>query len=95
MGGFFMNRINIIERLSSNIVESDKDKEIIEAIEDAIREWKSARTYFEFVSEPKLVDYAIYMEAAAKSRYAYLIGEARKKGITVNYNHMVTDISAV
>lgn len=58
-------------------------KEVIVAIEDAKRQWNTAWEYFNLVSEPKLIDYAIYMEQAAKIRYMYLLSEAREKGISV------------
>nr|WP_242851614.1 DUF2508 family protein [Clostridium sp. DMHC 10] len=47
-------------------------------MEEARHEWKQCSEYFDVVSDPKLIDYAIYKEAAAKSRYIYLLMQAKK-----------------
>ena len=89
-----MNKNKIIDNLTSSIGQP-QEEDIINAIREAMEEWEIARAYFEIVSEPKLVDYAIYLQAAAQSRYTYLIGEARKKGITVDCSYMLKEISGV
>ena len=38
-------------------------------------------SFFDFVSDPELIDVAIYELEAKKSRYAYLIRMAKEKGI--------------
>lgn len=58
-----------------------QQKDIIIAIEEARRELQACRDYFELVNEPVLIDYAIYKEAAAKSRYIYLLSEAKKMNL--------------
>ena len=45
----------------------------IAMINDALMEWKAAIDYFQHVSDPELVDYAIYRINAAKCRYQYLV----------------------
>jgi hypothetical protein len=90
-----MNKKNIVDNLTTSISYSSQAEDIIKAIDEAMEEWENARAYFEIVSEPKLVDYAIYLQAAAQSRYTYLIGEAREKGITVDYSHMIKEISGI
>ncbi len=84
MGGFLMIRKKSTKITSNEIGYNDDKKNIIAAIEEAKKELQECRDYFEFVDEPVLVDYAIYKEAAAKSKYAYLIEQAKKLGIKVN-----------
>ena len=49
-----------------------------EAAELAKEEWLSAVEYFHEVSEPDLVDYAVYSLRAAERKYMYLLDKARK-----------------
>lgn len=56
---------------------------LLAAVEDARREWLMARTYFDNVTDPRLVDYAIYSIGAAEKRYMYLLDEARRHGVEV------------
>lgn len=48
-----------------------------ESVDQAKRDWLCARAYFEQVTDPDLVDYAIYQVKAAERRYMYLLGQAR------------------
>lgn len=48
-----------------------------QSVEQAKRDWLCARAFFEQVTEPELVDYAIYQVKAAERRYMYLLGQAR------------------
>jgi hypothetical protein len=63
---------------------SIEQKRLLLAIEEARHEWKQCTEYFDVVSDPKLIDYAIYKEAAAKSRYVYLLMQAKKMDITID-----------
>jgi len=56
-------------------------KEFLELVQEARAEWIQAQNYFENVSEPDLVDYAIYKVEAAKRRYMYLLKQARIYGV--------------
>ena len=58
--------------------------EFLELIREARDEWYQAQNYFENVSEPDLVDYAIFKAEAAKRRYMYLLKQARIYGIKNN-----------
>ncbi len=58
--------------------------EFLQLIQEARDEWYQAQNYFENVSEPDLVDYAIYKAEAAKKRYMYLLKLARIYGIQNN-----------
>ncbi|MFZ5973892.1 MAG: DUF2508 family protein [Bacillota bacterium] len=52
--------------------QKNQTDEIAE-INDALMEWKAAVDYFQQVTDPELVDYAIYTINAAKCRYQYLV----------------------
>jgi hypothetical protein len=44
-------------------------------------EWKAATNYFEMVSDPDLVDHAIYLLEAAERKYMYLLKRAKAEGL--------------
>lgn len=50
-----------------------------EAAEIAKQEWLWALAYFHEVSEPGLVDYAVYSLQAAERKYMYLLEKAREE----------------
>ncbi len=54
-----------------------------EAVIEARAEWLSARQYFECVSEPDLVDQAIYSMEAAERKYMYLLRLAKQENAPV------------
>lgn len=54
-----------------------------EAVAEARAEWLNARRYFECVSEPDLVDQAIYSMEAAERKYMYLLRLAKNEGLAV------------
>ncbi|EPS47130.1 YaaL family protein [Clostridium botulinum] len=47
---------------------------------------------FENASDPKLIDYAIYMEEALKAKYIYLLKEAKEEGIKVEYCDTIKEV---
>ncbi len=55
------------------------EKQMLRQLVDQAREhWQNAREYFEFVSEPELVDVAITNLEAAERRYVYLLKQLRE-----------------
>lgn len=56
---------------------------MIQAVDMARREWVSSKQYFESVSDPDLVDHAIYVMEAAQKKYVYLLKKAREMGINI------------
>jgi len=67
---------------SKKKLERDLEKEsIIKEINKAKTDVRTAENFFQFVSDPELVDVAIYNLEAKKSRYRYLIKIAKEKGI--------------
>jgi len=63
------------------IMDMFNEKEFLKLVQEARDEWIQAQNYFENVSEPELVDYAIYRAEAAKRRYMYLLKQARIYGL--------------
>ncbi len=52
-------------------------------VEQARQEWESARDRFDQISDPDLIDHAIYNLEAAERRYIYLLKQARKEGLNL------------
>ena len=52
---------------------------LIDEVEQARLEWQLARRFFESVTDPDLIDYAIYNLQASERRYAYLLKLARQE----------------
>ena len=81
---YFENRGKKILDLANTIAskfkaegKSEKD-EIIESLRIAQREWKDKEIYFQSVSEPDLVDHAIYELEASKIKYMYLLKKVKE-----------------
>ncbi len=71
----------------------DKQK-IIKEIKKAQLDVETAEHFFQYVSEPELVDVAIYELEAKKSRYRYLIRMAKEKGIKQSLQESLIDAMA-
>lgn len=52
--------------------------EMLESLRLAHKEWKDKESYFESVTEPDLIDYAIYDMEAAKLKYVYLLKKIKE-----------------
>lgn len=79
-----MNRKLVLDILFERIKYTEEQKEIMYAIEEAKEEWDAANSIFQLVKEPKLIDYAIHKENAAKSKYLFYLSKAKEQGICVN-----------
>ncbi|ARE89810.1 YaaL family protein [Clostridium formicaceticum] len=64
--------------------EKDENQEFIDVIKKARAEWESAEKTFHSVSDPDLIDYAIYNVEATKAKYIYLLKRAKEMGIKTN-----------
>jgi hypothetical protein len=60
----------------------DKEVDLSEIVEAARQDWVMAQRYYNNVSDPDLVDHAVYQIQAAEKKYAYLLKQARRQGIT-------------
>lgn len=55
-------------------------------LENAKKEWEEAKNIFENVSEPDLVDYAIYNVEAAEKKYVYLLKLIKSEKLNTSTN---------
>jgi hypothetical protein len=65
---------------SVKTLKADSNSEVIQLIEEikkTLNELENIRNYFDAVSEPDLVDYAIYREKAEMVRLSHLLKIAR------------------
>ncbi|NMB24039.1 MAG: YaaL family protein [Firmicutes bacterium] len=60
-----------------DIVEKQMDDSLESIVEQARRDWVNAKTFFDNVVDPELVDYAVYSIEAAERKYVYLLNKAR------------------
>lgn len=59
----------------------DENRELIESIKSAKKEWENANLNFEFACDEGIVDYYTYKIKACQVRYEYLVRIAKEKGI--------------
>lgn len=70
-------------------VEGDKNLSLVKLVEKAHREWQQAKSLFEEVGDPDLVDHAIFAMEAAEKKYIYLLKQAKKeKVVDENFYHL-------
>lgn len=53
-------------------------QDLMTQVQAAHREWQAAQSYFQEVSDPNLVDVAIYHMEAAQRKYMHLVRQLRK-----------------
>lgn len=58
-----------------------EDEKLIGAIKAAHSDWQRAEGMFHEVTDPDLIDHAIYDMMAAKTKYIYLLKTAKNKGL--------------
>lgn len=84
--------VDLLCVLTSRVIPSDReatgeqssDRELVELMDEARRNWLAARAFFNNVTEPDLIDQAIYTMNAAERRYIYLWKKARQMGYSIN-----------
>ena len=77
-------------------LEKEKDKQkFIKGMRRSFQiDVETAEHFFQFVSDPELVDVAIYELEAKKSRYRYLLRLAKEKGIKKSLKESLIDAMA-
>jgi hypothetical protein len=92
VGGFSMNGTNknpsikkILDHFKIRNDSNDKNDLYIH-LENAKKEWEEAKNIFENVTEPDLVDYAIYNVEAAEQKYVYLLKQIKNEKLNMNAN---------
>ena len=82
---------NILSALMNGLYYGIKDseeqalEEFLLCLHTAQQEMYDAENFFDNVVDPELVDHAIYKMEAAKSKYIYLLKQARDKDIRVQF----------
>lgn len=72
---------------SFRLSQSDlKNPDLLKSLEAAKLEWKQAQIYFNNVTDPDLIDHAIFYMGATEKKYVYLLKQARENGISVDGN---------
>lgn len=56
-----------------------KDLSITDLVYRAHKEWEQAKSFFNEVNDPELIDHAIYAMEAAERKYIYLLKLAKKE----------------
>lgn len=64
----------------------DDSEALVGMVQKAHEEWQDAEKFFNSITDPDLIDHAIYRLEAAKSRYIYLLKLAKKEGAKVNFH---------
>lgn len=90
-----MDKARVVRYLMNRVDYTNEQRHLIEAIEEARQELHRAREYFESVKEPKLVDYAIFMEEAAKARYVFLLEEAKRLEVKIDCSYMLGETRVI
>lgn len=75
--------LNIFSKLRNNLnLEYEAhDDEFLKILKEAHTDWKNTELYFQNVTEPDLIDFAIYQMEAAKTKYIFLLKQAREMGL--------------
>lgn len=81
-----MDKKAILDLLMQNaeknkMKHSEDDLELLSAIKETITEMEVARSLFNSVSDPQLIELAIHAEDVAKTRYDYLITMAKRRDL--------------
>ena len=62
---------------------SNRFAALLGELQTAQQEWNYATQYFNLVTDPDLVDLAIYYMGVAEKKYIYLLKKARESGVCV------------
>ena len=68
-----------------NVIKDPPYNDLIDAVEAAKQEWLIAKKYFESVTDPDLIDHAVYLMEAAQRKYMYLLKKARQEGVKLEF----------
>ncbi len=80
----FNKSINqFMSKLKNNFAanEISEDEIFLRQLSEAHEEWHDAELYFQSVTEPDLIDYAIHKMEASRTKYVYLLKRAREMGV--------------
>ncbi|NLJ75438.1 MAG: DUF2508 family protein [Firmicutes bacterium] len=66
---------------TSTLNHDEEFKELEDAVELAKQEWLAAQSYFDYATDPELVDHAILSIQVAERKYMYWLKQAKKYGL--------------
>lgn len=77
------NISRLMDKIKNNIAakEISEEERFLEELKQAHEEWQRSEQYFQNVTEPDLIDYAIHKIEASKTKYIFLLKQAREKRI--------------
>lgn len=76
------NKVFLLKDIVNNQEENGKNKDNLYInLKNAKKEWENAKNIFENVSDPDLVDYAIYNVDAKEKRYMYLLKQIKNGNV--------------
>lgn len=77
---------NFLKTLSSqsNDCQHDENSILINEVQRTMRQLKDAEMYFQNVTDPDLIDQAIYNLESLRKKYRYLIKKAKENGISLD-----------
>ncbi|HHV56638.1 MAG TPA: DUF2508 family protein [Firmicutes bacterium] len=61
----------------------------VQTVREAYRDWRQAQCYFKEVTDPTLVDFAIFWERAARLRYQYLLRCLKREGYALSRSELI------
>lgn len=64
-------------KMKPNADKEHQYEEKMKVLKNAHKEWRQAELYFQNVTDPELIDHAIYNMEAAKKKYFYLLNQIR------------------
>ena len=79
--------LKFIRGLIGGILPADQsvvakpEPDFFTVVDQTKREWDTARAYFNNVTDPDLVDHAIFLLEAAERKYVYLFKQARRNRV--------------
>ncbi|HEY8463811.1 MAG TPA: YaaL family protein [Bacillota bacterium] len=63
--------------------KSGTNATLVKELQAAKEEWDYAKDYFNSVTDPDLIDLAIYYMGVAEKKYTYLLKKARESGASI------------
>ena len=70
-------------KLKFNSRQKLEEENLINMIKKAHTEWKNSEKYFNDATDPDLIDYAIFKVEANRTKFRYLIKQAKEMGIKI------------
>lgn len=74
------------KKADDGVLELREQQYLLEELRAAKQELENIQRFFNYTSDPDLIEYAIYQEYAVKLKYSYLVKKAKERKMTsVNF----------